>query len=101
MMIAFSLFLHTSLLQPPPPPRGLAPPPEFAKKPISMKHRETLEKLKSRFVKVCLCFMLRTIVISIKFSRRPRRRPDWSEMMKEVEEMRTNKKLRHVQCNDR
>jgi hypothetical protein len=44
-----------------------------------MKHRETLEKLKSR----------------------PRRRPDWSEMMKEVEEMRHNKKLKHVQCNDR
>lgn len=32
---------------------------------------------------------------------RPRRRPDWSEMMKEVEEIRKNKKLRHVECNDR
>lgn len=30
--------------------------------------------------------------------KRPRRRPDWSDMMKEVEE---GKKLRHVDCNDR
>lgn len=30
--------------------------------------------------------------------KRPRRRPDWSDMMKEVEE---GKKLRHVECNDR
>jgi hypothetical protein len=29
---------------------------------------------------------------------RPRRRPDWAEMMKEVED---GIKLRHVQCNDR
>lgn len=29
---------------------------------------------------------------------RPRRRPDWSDMMKEVE---SGKKLKHVQCNDR
>lgn len=32
------------------------------------------------------------------FRTRPRRRPDWSEMMKEVE---SGKKLRHVECNDR
>lgn len=29
---------------------------------------------------------------------RPRRRPDWTDMMKEVE---SGKKLRHVECNDR
>lgn len=29
---------------------------------------------------------------------RPRRRPDWSDMMKEVE---TGRKLKHVVCNDR
>ena len=29
---------------------------------------------------------------------RPRRRPDWSEMMKEVE---SGRKLKHVVCNDR
>lgn len=51
-------------------------PKEFEKKDISEKQKETLEKLKSR----------------------PRRRPDWSDMMKEVE---GGKKLRHVQCNDR
>lgn len=55
---------------------GLLAPNDFNKKSISEKGKETLEKLKSR----------------------PRRRPDWSDMMKEVEEGR---KLRHVQCNDR
>lgn len=29
---------------------------------------------------------------------RPRKRPDWSDMMKEVE---SGKKLKHVECNDR
>lgn len=29
---------------------------------------------------------------------RPRKRPDWANMMKEVE---SGKKLRHVKCNDR
>lgn len=29
---------------------------------------------------------------------RPRRRPDWSDMMKEVE---SGRKLKHVECNDR
>lgn len=51
-------------------------PNELAKKEISNKGKETLEKLKSR----------------------PRRRPDWSDMMKEVE---GGRKLRHVECNDR
>lgn len=30
---------------------------------------------------------------------RPRKRPDWGAMMKEVES--SNRKLKHVQCNDR
>lgn len=55
---------------------GLLAPKDFDKKKISEKGKETLEKLKAR----------------------PRRRPDWSDMMKEVE---GGKKLRHVQCNDR
>lgn len=46
------------------------------KKKMSDSQKATIEKLKSR----------------------PRRRPDWSDMMKEVEEGR---KLRHVTCNDR
>lgn len=45
-------------------------------KPLSEAARKRIEQLKSR----------------------PRRRPDWSDMMKEVEQGR---KLRHVQCNDR
>uniref|UniRef100_A0AAG5D4J5 WH2 domain-containing protein n=1 Tax=Anopheles atroparvus TaxID=41427 RepID=A0AAG5D4J5_ANOAO len=61
---------------PPPPPPGLKAPPDFEKKEISDKQKDVLDKLK----------------------RRPRRRPDWSDMMKEVEQGR---KLRHVQCNDR
>lgn len=61
---------------PPPPPPGLAAPPEFERKPMTEKHKQMLEKLKTR----------------------PRRRPDWSDMMKEVE---SGRKLKHVQCNDR
>lgn len=61
---------------PPPPPSNLAPPPDFERKPLTDKHKKTLEKLKQR----------------------PRRRPDWSDMMQEVEQGR---KLRHVECNDR
>lgn len=33
-----------------------------------------------------------------RLKNRPRKRPDWSDMMKEVE---SGRKLRHVQCNDR
>lgn len=55
---------------------GLQAPKDFTKKSISEQGKATLEKLKSR----------------------PRKRPDWSDMMKEVEQGR---KLRHVQCNDR
>ncbi|EDW42604.1 FK506-binding protein 5 isoform X1 [Drosophila sechellia] len=58
---------------PPPPPPLLAP---GEKRVLSSTQKETLEKLRTR----------------------PRRRPDWSEMMKEVE---SGKKLRHVACNDR
>ncbi|XP_017083679.1 FK506-binding protein 5 isoform X2 [Drosophila eugracilis] len=58
---------------PPPPPPPLAP---GEKRVLSTNQKETLEKLRTR----------------------PRRRPDWSEMMKEVE---SGKKLRHVACNDR
>lgn len=55
---------------------GLKAPQGFERKEISKKHKDTLEKLKSR----------------------PRKRPDWSDMMKEVE---SGRKLRHVECNDR
>lgn len=67
---------------PPPPMNGMPPPPPpppgmmGAKKDLSEKQKETLNKLKTR----------------------PRRRPDWSDMMAEVEQGR---KLKHVQCNDR
>uniref|UniRef100_A0A8D8SUV9 WH2 domain-containing protein n=1 Tax=Cacopsylla melanoneura TaxID=428564 RepID=A0A8D8SUV9_9HEMI len=60
---------------PPPPPPPMAAPP-IDSKPLTEVQRKQLEQLKSR----------------------PRRRPDWSDMMKEVEQ---GKKLRHVQCNDR
>ncbi|XP_020811340.1 histone acetyltransferase KAT6B isoform X3 [Drosophila serrata] len=58
---------------PPPPPPPLAP---GEKRELTSTQKETLEKLRTR----------------------PRRRPDWSEMMKEVE---SGRKLRHVACNDR
>ncbi|XP_001359660.3 FK506-binding protein 5 isoform X1 [Drosophila pseudoobscura] len=58
---------------PPPPPPPLAP---GEKRVLSSTQKENLDKLRTR----------------------PRRRPDWSEMMKEVE---SGKKLRHVACNDR
>jgi hypothetical protein len=45
-------------------------------KPLTSKQQKTIEMLKSR----------------------PRKRPDWASMMKEVE---SGKKLRHVICNDR
>lgn len=61
---------------PPPPPSGMAAPAEFERKPMTEKHKQMLEKLKTR----------------------PRKRPDWSDMMKEVE---SGRKLKHVQCNDR
>ncbi|XP_053958674.1 glutamic acid-rich protein isoform X6 [Anastrepha ludens] len=56
---------------PPPPPGGPG-----EKRQLNESQKATLEKLKTR----------------------PRKRPDWSEMMKEVE---SGKKLRHVVCSDR
>lgn len=67
-------------IPPPPPPRPPPPPPsrnilkDLA--PLSEKQQKTIEMLKSR----------------------PRKRPDWACMMKEVE---SGRKLKHVQCNDR
>lgn len=55
---------------------GLNAPAEFERKAMTENKKATIDKLKSR----------------------PRRRPDWSDMMKEVE---SGKKLRHVECNDR
>ncbi|XP_055634638.1 titin isoform X2 [Toxorhynchites rutilus septentrionalis] len=66
----------TNVPPPPPPPPKLAPPPDFKKDAISDRQKQVVDKLKKR----------------------PRKRPDWSDMMKEVEQGR---KLRHVECNDR
>lgn len=70
-------------IPPPPPPRPPPPPPSRDVvpglknlPPISEKAQQTLESLKSR----------------------PRKRPDWSCILKEVE---SGKKLKHVKCNDR
>uniref|UniRef100_A0A1B6CSA5 WH2 domain-containing protein n=1 Tax=Clastoptera arizonana TaxID=38151 RepID=A0A1B6CSA5_9HEMI len=65
-------------LPPPPPPQPPKhlPPPDFNKKPITAEKAAKLDSLRSR----------------------PRRRPDWTDMMKEVER---GQKLKHVQCNDR
>lgn len=61
---------------PPPLPPKMPAPPEFKKDPLDPAKLKKIEQLKSR----------------------PRRRPDWSDMMKEVEE---GKKLKKVVCNDR
>ncbi|CAG9791476.1 unnamed protein product [Diatraea saccharalis] len=61
---------------PPPLPPKMPPPPEFKKAPLDPTKLKKLETLRSR----------------------PRRRPDWSDMMKEVEQ---GKKLKKVVCNDR
>ncbi|KAM0725099.1 Actobindin-B/C [Formica fusca] len=65
---------------PPPPPRPPPPPPSRTVlkdlPPLNETQMQTLEALKSR----------------------PRKRPDWASMMKEVE---NGKPLRHVKCNDR
>ncbi|KAK2581928.1 hypothetical protein KPH14_002381 [Odynerus spinipes] len=67
-------------IPPPPPPRPPPPPPSRAilkdLPPLTENQEKTLEMLKSR----------------------PRKRPDWACMMKEVE---SGKRLRHVKCNDR
>ncbi|XP_066590110.1 calponin homology domain-containing protein DDB_G0272472-like isoform X2 [Prorops nasuta] len=68
---------------PPPPPRPPPPPPSRTVipalkelPPLTDNQHQKLEMLKSR----------------------PRKRPDWASMMKEVESGRT---LKHVKCNDR
>ncbi|KAJ8712952.1 hypothetical protein PYW08_008256 [Mythimna loreyi] len=71
-----SLLKPTPPPMPPPLPPKMPPPPEFKKAPIDPEKLKRLEKLRSR----------------------PRKRPDWTDMMKEVEE---GKKLKHVVCNDR
>ncbi|XP_076176960.1 uncharacterized protein LOC143151559 isoform X2 [Ptiloglossa arizonensis] len=67
-------------IPPPPPPRPPPPPPARTilkdLPPLSESQQVKLEMLKSR----------------------PRKRPDWACMMKEVE---SGKTLRHVHCNDR
>ncbi|XP_049879087.1 glutamic acid-rich protein-like [Pectinophora gossypiella] len=71
-----SLLKPTPPPMPPPLPPKMPPPPEFKKAPIDPNKLKKIEQLRSR----------------------PRRRPDWSDMMKEVEQ---GKKLKHVVCNDR
>ncbi|XP_047370179.1 golgin subfamily A member 6-like protein 22 [Vespa velutina] len=67
-------------IPPPPPPRPPPPPPSRSIlkdiPPLTESQEKQLEMLKSR----------------------PRKRPDWASMMKEVE---SGKRLRHVKCNDR
>ncbi|XP_003702226.1 uncharacterized protein LOC100883992 isoform X2 [Megachile rotundata] len=67
-------------IPPPPPPRPPPPPPARTilkdLPPLSQTQQQKLEMLKQR----------------------PRKRPDWASMMKEVE---SGKRLRHVKCNDR
>ncbi|XP_053617040.1 calponin homology domain-containing protein DDB_G0272472 isoform X2 [Plodia interpunctella] len=71
-----SLLKPTPPPMPPPLPPKMPPPPEFKKAPLDPAKLKKVEQLRSR----------------------PRRRPDWSDMMKEVEQ---GKKLKHVVCNDR
>ncbi|CAK1541636.1 unnamed protein product [Leptosia nina] len=71
-----SLLKPTPPPPPPPAPPKLPPPPEFKKPQLDPEKLKKIEQLRSR----------------------PRRRPDWSDMMKEVEQGR---KLKHVVCNDR
>ncbi|XP_017790610.1 PREDICTED: trichohyalin isoform X3 [Habropoda laboriosa] len=67
-------------IPPPPPPRPPPPPPSRTilkdLPPMNDNQQQKLEMLKQR----------------------PRKRPDWASMMKEVE---SGKTLRHVKCNDR
>ncbi|XP_075218344.1 uncharacterized protein LOC142323073 isoform X2 [Lycorma delicatula] len=66
--------MQPSTGRPPPPPPP--PQPTIERKPMNADKASKLEALRSR----------------------PRRRPDWTDMMKEVEQ---GTKLKHVQCNDR
>ncbi|XP_043502609.1 trichohyalin-like [Polistes fuscatus] len=67
-------------IPPPPPPRPPPPPPSRVilkdLPPLTESQEQQLEMLKSR----------------------PRKRPDWASMMKEVE---SGRRLKHVTCNDR
>ncbi|XP_045770289.1 DNA ligase 1-like isoform X2 [Maniola jurtina] len=71
-----SLLKPTPPPMPPPLPPKMPPPPDFKKAPIDPTKFKKLEQLRTR----------------------PRKRPDWSDMMKEVEQGR---KLKKVVCNDR
>lgn len=71
-----SLLKPTPPPMPPPLPPKMPPPPDFKKNSLDPAKLRKIEQLKSR----------------------PRKRPDWSDMMKEVEQ---GKKLKHVVCNDR
>ncbi|XP_011556990.3 glutamic acid-rich protein isoform X2 [Plutella xylostella] len=71
-----SLLKPTPPPPPPPLPPKMPPPPEFKKPSLDPEKLKKIEQLRSR----------------------PRRRPDWSDMMKEVEQGR---KLKKVVCNDR
>ncbi|XP_063926496.1 troponin T, skeletal muscle-like isoform X2 [Zophobas morio] len=62
-------------MPPPAPAMPGAPGAEFLK-PLTAQQRERIEQLKAR----------------------PKHRPDWTAMLKEIE---GNKKLKHVECNDR
>ncbi|CAH1972888.1 unnamed protein product [Acanthoscelides obtectus] len=73
--------MSQGIVPPPPPAPGMPPPPpmmpgELPKKPITAKQRSRLDKLRSR----------------------PKNRPDWNNLLKEIE---SKKKLKHVVCNDR
>ncbi|CAG9821386.1 unnamed protein product [Phaedon cochleariae] len=74
--------LSQSNIPPPPPPQpGMPPPPPMMpggqpKKPLTNKQKSRLDKLKSR----------------------PKNRPDWSNLLQEIE---SKKQLKHVVCNDR
>ncbi|RZC34860.1 intracellular protein transport protein USO1-like [Asbolus verrucosus] len=61
---------------PPMPPPAPAMPGSNKMKPLTQKQKERIEQLKNR----------------------PKVRPDWTAMLKEIE---GNKKLKHVECNDR
>ncbi|XP_044763043.1 glutamic acid-rich protein isoform X2 [Coccinella septempunctata] len=61
---------------PPPPPAPPSMPPDFKRNPLSREQLEKLESLRAR----------------------PKTRPDWTSMLKEIE---SKKALKHVQCNDR
>lgn len=72
---------------PPPPPAPPAPPPPPPGGPGNKNDTNQVERITDKQKQVL-----------DKLKTRPRRRPDWSDMMKEVE---SGRKLRHVETNDR